>query len=115
MILFHNRLGSVTLTAHYFSELVAGVAQDCFGVAGMVAGSRVDSLKGLVMPGLSEKGVRVAEKDGKLYISLHIKVTYGLNIAATVQSITHKVKYAVEEATGLDVKRVDVCVDDVIA
>ena len=115
MIVFHNRLGSVTFTAHYFSELVAGVTQGCFGVAGMSAGSPADNLKSLVLPGLSEKGVRVAEKDGKLYITLHIKVTYGLNVAATVQSINHKVRYAVEEATGLEVKRVDMCVDDIIA
>ena len=39
---------------------------------------------------------------------------YGLNIAAIVRSITHKVKYAVEDATGLKVQRIDVCVDDIV-
>ena len=48
-----------------------------------------------------------------LVIELHIKVTFGLNIAAIVRSITHKVKYAVEDATGLKVQRIDVCVDDI--
>ena len=45
---------------------------------------------------------------------LHIKMTYGVNIAAIVRSITHKVKYAVEDATGLQVRRIDVCVDDIV-
>ena len=49
-----------------------------------------------------------------LVIELHIKVTFGLNIAAIVRSITHKVKYAVEDATGLKVQRIDVCVDDIV-
>jgi uncharacterized alkaline shock family protein YloU len=47
-------------------------------------------------------------------IELHIKVTYGLNIAAIVRSITHKVKYAVEDATTLKVERIDVYVDDIV-
>ena len=41
-------------------------------------------------------------------------MTYGLNIAAIVRSITHKVKYAVESATSLEVRRIDVCVDDIV-
>ena len=61
-----------------------------------------------------EKGVRVTEEDGQLAIELHIKVTYGVNIAAIVRSITHKVRYAVEDATALKVRRINVCVDDIV-
>ena len=46
---------------------------------------------------------------------LHIKVGYGLNIATIVQSITHKVKHEVENATGLKVERIEVSVDDIVA
>ena len=60
------------------------------------------------------KGLKTACEDGKLVIELHIKVTYGLNIAAIVRSITHKVKYAVEDATTLKVERIDVYVDDIV-
>ncbi|MEG2036849.1 MAG: Asp23/Gls24 family envelope stress response protein [Ruthenibacterium sp.] len=45
---------------------------------------------------------------------MHIQVTYGLNIAAIVRSITNKVKYAVEDATALKVLRIDVYVDDIV-
>ena len=48
-------------------------------------------------------------------IELHIKVGYGLNIATIVQSITHKVKREVENATGLKVERIEVSVDDIVA
>ena len=74
-----------------------------------------DSLKTIVLgTNYPDKGVRVTEEDGKLVIELHIKVTYGLNIAAIVRSITHKVKYAVEDATTLKVERIDVYVDDIV-
>ena len=48
-----------------------------------------------------DKGVKVRTVAGGLVIDLHIAVTYGVNIAAIVKSIVNKVRYTVEEATGL--------------
>ncbi|WP_395588158.1 Asp23/Gls24 family envelope stress response protein [Pseudomonas syringae group genomosp. 7] len=42
---------------------------------------------------------------------MHIIVTYGLNISAIVKSIVNKVRYTVEEATGLEVRQLNVYVD----
>ena len=50
-------------------------------------------------------------RDDGLFIELHIIITYGLNISAICQSITNKVKYTVEQATGLDVAKIKVFVD----
>jgi len=38
-------------------------------------------------------------------------VTYGVNIGTIVDSITNKVRYTVEQSTGLGVKKVNVFVD----
>ena len=62
---------------------------------------------------LPDKGVKVHVSGGRLVIDLHIVVTYGMNIAAIVQSIINKVRYTVEEATGLTVKKVNVFVDGI--
>lgn len=115
LISFDNTMGKVSMSGNYFAELVAIAAQSGYGVAGMAIGGPADSLKSFLRPDFPEKGVKVSQEDGKLVIELHIKVIYGLNIAAAVKSITHKVKYIVEEATGLQVKRINVCVDDVVA
>ena len=115
MIKFYNPLGKVCMTSDYFAGLVGAAAQSCYGVCGMATGGTSDSLKTIVLgTNYPDKGVRVTEGDGKLVIELHIKVTYGLNIAAIVRSITHKVKYAVEDATTLKVERIDVYVDDIV-
>ena len=115
MIKFYNPLGKVCMTSDYFAGLVGAAAQSCYGVCGMATGGTSDSLKTIVLgTNYPDKGVRVTEEDGKLVIELHIKVTYGLNIAAIVRSITHKVKYAVEDATTLKVERIDVYVDDIV-
>ena len=71
----------------------------------------------LLGPGLpfraeaADKGVRVRAAGGRLVVDLHIAVTYGVNISAIVNSIINKVRYTVEEATGLEVAKVNVFVD----
>lgn len=58
-----------------------------------------------------DKGVKVHITGGRLVLDLHIVVTYGVNISAIVQSIIHKVRYTVEDATGMEVAKVNVYVD----
>ena len=115
MISFYNTSGRVSMTSGYFAELVSSAVQSGFGVAGMASGGVSDSLVGLVLPDFPEKGVRVTEEDGALVLDLHIKVGYGINISAAVKSLSHRVQYVVEEATGLKVKRINVSVDDLVA
>lgn len=115
MIKLYNPLGKVSMTSDYFAGLVGTAAQSCYGVCGMATGGATDSIKTLILgTNFPDKGVRVTEENGALCIELHIKVTYGVNIAAIVRSITNKVRYAVEDATGLQVLHIDVCVDDII-
>ena len=102
MITLQNPLGTISMNADYFAELVSLAARSCYGVAGMATGGAQDDFKSLFFGSdFPEKGVRVTQHEGKLTIELHIKVGYGLNIATIVQSITHKVKHEVENATGV--------------
>lgn len=48
---------------------------------------------------------------GGLIVDLHIVVIYGMNIAAVTRSIVNRVRYTVEQATGLEVAKVNVFVD----
>lgn len=115
MISYFNTYGKVSMTGNYFAELVSAAAQSGFGVAGMATKGTTEHLRNLITPDFPEKGVRVRETGGKLHIELHIKVIFGLNVTEAVKSISHKVRYVVEEATGLKVGRIDVRVDDVVA
>ena len=94
MIKLENHLGTIEISQDYFAKLVGHAV------------SRRD---------LADKGVRVRGGGKALYIDLHIAVTYGVNIAAIVKSIVNKVRYTVEEATGFEVNRVNVYVDDMKA
>ena len=114
MIKVQRPLGELRLTGSYFAELVSSAAQNCYGVADMAPCGYRDVAASLLPDIAPEKGVRVLRENGELCIELHIKVMYGINISAIVKSIIHKVKYAVEDATGLSVRRIRVSVDDIV-
>ncbi|MBR6925309.1 MAG: Asp23/Gls24 family envelope stress response protein [Oscillospiraceae bacterium] len=52
-------------------------------------------------------------KKNKIFISLHVSVTIGTNISAVTGSLKHRVRYAVEQATGMDVAGINVFVDSI--
>ncbi len=114
MIQMQNPQGKIYLTGAFFAELVGNAAQNCYGVSAMAPCGPADVARSLLPDIMPEKGVRVFRENGNLCIELHIKVTYGVNIGAIVKSIIHKVRYAVEDATGLRVHRVAVSVDDIV-
>lgn len=114
MIKIYNSGGCVQMTGGYFVALAGEAAQSCFGVAEMAVAGRVDTLKGMMFgKNFTDKGVRVFENNGKLYIEIHINVMYGLNITAIVKSIIHKVRYTIEQATDIAVEQVNVIVENV--
>ena len=89
MIRLENHLGVIEISQPYFASLIGNAASSCFGVAGM---ANSNMRQGLI-------------------VDLHIIVSYGVNISAICQSIVNKVRYTVEEATGLEVHAVNVYVD----
>ena len=89
-------------------------------VFSVVLSNRIDETGGLSNMGLRsvlsrrtyvDDGIRVRSENDKLVVDLHISVIYGMNISAIAKSIVHKVRYTVEEATGMSVKKVNVYVD----
>ena len=114
MIKLQTPLGKIYLTGSFFAELVSNAVQNCYGVSAMAPCGPADVARSLLPDIAPEKGVRVFRENGNLCIELHIKVTYGVNISVIVKSIIHKVKYAVEDATGLQVDRIAVSVDDIV-
>ncbi len=116
MVKIATPLGSITISSDYFATLVGSHASSCYGVVGMATSGAVQGIRSFLFGhNFPEKGVRVFEKNGNLDIEIHIKVIYGVNIAAIVESIASKVKYVVEQSTGLTVNAVNVFVDEMAA
>ena len=115
MIIVHNHLGGIKFTRPFFASLISKTATSCFGVAAMNASRPIERLAD-ILPITSSlfnihKGVDIRIKNGKVNISIHISVMYGVNVSAVVNSIKNKLRYAVEEQTRLTVENIDVYID----
>lgn len=119
MIKTENHNGYIEITNAYFESLVGRAASSCFGVAGMADSNAVQNIRSIIRQKRnqdnSDQGVVVRNENGGLVIDLHIAVSYGVNIAAIVESIINKVRYTIEEVTDFKVKKVNVYVDEMKA
>lgn len=112
MIQMENHLGVIEISQEYFAYLVGNAASSCYGVAGMVKSGAKQGLRSLISRrSYADEGVRVRSEGGKLVVDLHISVIYGMNISAIAKSIVNKVRYTIEQATGLEVRKVNVFID----
>ena len=113
MIKIENYLGSVNISQRFLVNLVGTAVTSCFGVAGMAVSGTQQSLREYfnVNCNTLDRGIRIKNHRKKLVIELHIIVVYGMNISAVVRSIINKVRYVVEEVTGIPVAHVNVFVD----
>lgn len=116
MMRFVNSSGAIVITSEVFTTIAGAAATNCFGVRGMAMRSVSDGLVHLLRREAMGKGVLVEYKDdGSISIDLHIIVNNGVNIPALCRSIIGEVKYKVEDATGVEVKAVNVYIDSIMA
>lgn len=114
MISYETRKGTITITEQFLSKLIGYQVTSCFGVVGMVpSGSRQKILGVFSKQPALDTGIKVSGDAESIDVELHIVVSYGMNINAMAASITEKVKYAVEDITGITVNRVSVMVDGI--
>lgn len=115
MVTIENHIGKISVTESYLTEIIRHTVCDSFGVADVCSVNTFRTAVSAITGGriFRRRGVSVhTDKNGGLSVDLHIKVTYGTNICAAVSSITDKVAFTVEEATGVQVNNVNVYVDD---
>ena len=106
MIRIDNRYGTIEISQEYFRYLIGNAVSSCYGVAGMVRSGTRQGLRSLFSRReYIDDGVRVRNEGDRLVVDIHIEVVHGMNIAAIAKSMVNKVRYTVEEATGLTVKR----------
>ena len=107
--------GRIQLISDVFSKLTGAVATSCYGVKGMAFRSKTDGLVHLLRRESMSKGVKIIYNDDQsITIHLHIIVDNGVNLMAVGRSIQSEVKYNVNRLTGVEVRRVNVCVDSMV-
>ncbi len=113
MIVIENHLGSIRISRDYLYTVIEHTVTSCFGVADLHESSLLETIKTRLFPGDIRRGIRLRSRNNSLVIDLHIVTGIGANVSAITDSIRNKVRYAVEEFTGIQPAQINVYVDGI--
>ena len=108
-----NENGFVNYSEDVIANIVGVSTMECYGVVGMASKNATDGIWELIRGESLNKGVKIHYKDNNLFIELYIIVEYGTKISVIANNIIQKIKYNVENYTGLKVSSVTVNVQGV--
>jgi len=86
---------------------------ECYGVVGMASKNAKDGLWELIKGENLSRGVKIRSKNNELMIELYIILEYGTKISVIANNIIQRIKYNVENYTGLKVSTITVNVQGV--
>ncbi len=109
----NNENGNIIYSDEVIANIVGISTMECYGVVGMASKSPKDGLWELLKGENLSKGVKVNCKDEILNIEIYIIVEYGTKISVIANNIIQKVKYNIENLTGLKVSTITVNVQGV--
>ena len=113
MVGYSNELGNIHYSEEVLAKIVGLSTRECYGVVGMVSKNATEGLWELMRIENLSKGVKLKFNEDKLVIELYVMVEYGTKISVIANNIIQKVRYSVENFTGLKVSSVTVNVQAV--
>jgi uncharacterized alkaline shock family protein YloU len=108
-----NENGFVNYSEDVIANIVGVSTMECYGVVGMASKNATDGIWELIRGESLNKGVKIHYKENSLFIELYIIVEYGTKISVIANNIIQKIKYNVENYTGLRVSSITVNVQGV--
>ena len=114
MIGFSNENGNINYSEEVLAKIVGLSTMECYGVVGMVSRYAGEGLWELMGIENLSKGVKIQlTNQNKLQVELFIMVEYGTKISVISNNIIQKVRYSVENYTGINVSSITVNVQAV--
>lgn len=114
MVGFSNENGNINYSEEVLSKIVGLATMECYGVVGMVSRTAGEGLWQLMGIENLSKGVKLElTNEDKLQIELFVMVEYGTKISVIANNIIQKVRYSVENYTGIKVSSITVNVQAV--
>lgn len=108
-----NQYGKIVISEEVISTIAGISAVECYGVVGMASKRLKDGIWELLRRENLSKGIGIKTTGEELRIEVHIIVNYGVKISQVAQNVMDKVKYTLENYTGLEVNEVNVNVHDI--
>ncbi|WP_432665160.1 Asp23/Gls24 family envelope stress response protein [Wukongibacter baidiensis] len=110
---FQNEIGTIDINADVISTIAGISAIECYGLVGMASKSPADGFVKLLKRDNMHRGVKVHFEENQIIIDLYVIVQFGTKISVVANNIRDKVKYSVENQTGIEVKKVNINIEGV--
>jgi len=108
-----NEYGSIQINTEVIANIAGSAAIECYGLVGMASKSPTSGIVSLLKRENISKGVRVVVEPGGVIIELFVIIQFGTKISVVANNIIEKVKYHVENLTGVKVLKVNLNIESV--
>lgn len=108
-----NEFGYIDIDDNVIATIAGLSAMESYGIVGMANRNATDGFFELLKKDNLSKGVKILSKNNEVSIDLHVILQYGIKISVVAENIIEKVKFNVENLTGLKVNKVDVYVQGI--
>lgn len=109
-----NEMGIIDINADVIASIAGVSATECYGLVGMASRSATNDIVNILKRENLSKGVVVdIVGDQGINIDLYVIVQFGTKISVVAKNIIEKVKYNVENQTGLKVLNVNLHIEGV--
>lgn len=105
--------GKVNISDDVVASIAGIAATEIEGVTGMSRGMAYDIAERLGAKKNPQKGVKVSVSADGAVIDLYVIVAFGVRIPELAWEVQENVKNSVESMTGIDVLKVNVCIEGV--
>lgn len=108
-----SEYGRISIAEEVVATLAGVAATECYGVVGMASRKIKDGLAELLGRENLTRGVEVSIDGRRVAVNLYVVVGYGTRISEVARNIVDQVRYAIEQATDLEVAEVKIHVQGV--
>lgn len=108
-----NELGTIDISRDVISTIAGASAIECYGLVGMASRSATSGIANLLKKENLNKGIDVKIEEDGVIIDLYVVVQFGTKISVVAENIIERVKYNVENQTGVKVIKVNLNIEGV--
>lgn len=108
-----TNLGSITIESNVLASIAGISAMESYGIVGMASKNAADGIFQLLRFENLAKGIEVNVEEDYISIKLHVILEYGVRVSTVGENIIDRVRFNIEQMTGLVVNDVDVLVEGV--
>ncbi|KXO17054.1 Asp23/Gls24 family envelope stress response protein [Peptoniphilus sp. GNH] len=110
---YKTEMGDIVIENSVLADIAGISAMESYGIVGMAAKNATEGIFELLKFENLSKGIKVISENNKTIIELHVILEYGVKISTVGQNIIDRIKFNVENLTGVNIDRIDVIVDGI--